>query len=666
MYSPIKNSLYCLPCTLYGSTPTNSLSALESEDGYTRFKERGPLNNHENSEWHCRAFLQWKEAELRLKTHQGIDETARKAIEDECARANRILTSVVACVKYLASNDLALRGKDSSGGNFMELVRLLSDFDPVLKAHLEASERRSQKGKVTYLSNITQNRIIQLMAERVRNALVAQIQEGRYFAIMVDSTPDAARHDQFSFVVRHVVCSPEQVEVKESFLGFRRLDQKTGEGIAEDILAVLDEVGLDFSLCRGICFDNASVMAGIRSGAQAFLAKKNPFATFINCDNHSLNLAGKDALSIHPMTTTFFAQVENVYNFFALSTARWQALEKAGIHLQRATDTRWSSQANAVAALQAGLNEVLGVLEGMESDSAIHSEVRSQARTVLQGILKFEFLVCLTFWNQLLGKIDLAQKKLQTKGISIVAAQEHLAAVENFICSNRDDLVNSALSDGVELCETWGIPLNTHRVRRLKRLDRDESSDSPLTAQEELRRLLLESLDVLRGKLVDRNRRLSELVEQLGPFCQPAVLFSATNEALGELVDRFMTRFPADVDSVVLRHELVSLVPLMRNHPKPPRTGEELLQYLANFDEDVCPNLRSAIRVLLTLGASIAGCERSFSKLKLIPNYLRTTMTQERLDSLALLSIEKKMTKALSYEDTVSDFVNANVRRTKF
>ena len=95
---------------------------MESEDGYTRFKERGPLNNHENSEWHCRAFLEWKEAELRLKTHQGIDETARKAIEDECARANRILTSVVACVKYLASNDLALRGKDSSGGNFMELV----------------------------------------------------------------------------------------------------------------------------------------------------------------------------------------------------------------------------------------------------------------------------------------------------------------------------------------------------------------------------------------------------------------------------------------------------------------------------------------------------------------------------------------------------------------
>ena len=255
-------------------------------------------------------------------------------------------------------------------------------------------------------------------------------------------------------------------------------------------------------------------------------------------------------------------------------------------------------------------------------------------------------------------------KALDEGDLNRLYAQEHLAAVENFILSNREDLVNDALSDGAKLCEMWSIALNTQRVSHRKRLGPDESPDTPITAQNELRRLLLESLDELRGKLGDRNRRLSELVEQLGPFCQPTVLFSATNEALGELVDRFLARFPAD--AAVLRHELVSLVPLMKRHPNPPRTGEKLLQYLANFDEDVCPNLRSVVRVLLTLGASIAGCERSFSKLKLILSYLRTTMTQERLDSLALLSNEKKTTNSLSYDETVSDFVNAKVQRTKF
>ena len=96
---------------------------------------------------------------------------------------------------------------------------------------------------------------------------------------------------------------------------------------------MLEDLGLDFQLCRGICFDNAAVMAGVPGGAQAFLATNNPLATFINCDNHSPNLAGKDALSLYPSTVTFFVHIEAVYNFFARSTARCATLEELGVYL---------------------------------------------------------------------------------------------------------------------------------------------------------------------------------------------------------------------------------------------------------------------------------------------------------------------------------------------
>jgi len=42
---------------------------------------------------------------------------------------------------------------------------------------------------------------------------------------------------------------------------------------------------------------------------------------------------------------------------------------------------------------------------------------------------------------------------------------------------------------------------------------------------------------------------------------------------------------------------------------------------------------------------SVASVERSFSKLKIIKTYLRSTMSQERLDESVLLSIEKENVK---------------------
>ena len=66
------------------------------------------------------------------------------------------------------------------------------------------------------------------------------------------------------------------------------------------------------------------------------------------------------------------------------------------------------------------------------------------------------------------------------------------------------------------------------------------------------------------------------------------------------------------------------------------------LKCLMQFGRDVFPTLRIAYRLVLTIGFSIASCERSFSKLKLIRTCIRSSMLQERLTSLVLISIERE------------------------
>ena len=57
---------------------------------------------------------------------------------------------------------------------------------------------------------------------------------------------------------------------------------------------------------------------------------------------------------------------------------------------------------------------------------------------------------------------------------------------------------------------------------------------------------------------------------------------------------------------------------------------------------------------------TIASAERIFLKLKLklIKSYLRSTMSQERLSGLSILSIENEMLEKLEYKNLISQFAS--------
>jgi len=59
----------------------------------------------------------------------------------------------------------------------------------------------------------------------------------------------------------------------------------------------------------------------------------------------------------------------------------------------------------------------------------------------------------------------------------------------------------------------------------------------------------------------------------------------------------------------------------------------------------------------------VASCERSFSKLKLIKTDLRSTMCQERLSNLAILSVEKDAFDSINFDTIIDQFAEKKARK---
>ena len=67
----------------------------------------------------------------------------------------------------------------------------------------------------------------------------------------------------------------------------------------------------------------------------------------------------------------------------------------------------------------------------------------------------------------------------------------------------------------------------------------------------------------------------------------------------------------------------------------------------------------------MTIPVIVASVERSFIKLKLLKSYLRSAMTQERLNDLAMIALESDMLEKIDYERIIEDFISKNAQRIK-
>jgi len=126
----------------------------------------------------------------------------------------------------------------------------------------------------------------------------------------------------------------------------------------------------------------------------------------------------------------------------------------------------------------------------------------------------------------------------------------------------------------------------------------------------------------------------------------------------------FATAFPDDVDGVRLVDEIQDCRILVIRRVGVDVTPLGMLKFIVSFDGNyVFSNLKVGLQILLTVSISVAGCKRSFSKMKLIMTYLRSTMTEGRLTNLAILSIERETVEQVDFTKLIENFAAVTARK---
>lgn len=193
---------------------------------------------------------------------------------------------------------LSFRGHDESEfsnncGVFVEVVNLVSRWNNDLASHLSKA-CDNPKAYPSYVSPSSQNEMISSSADQVRGQIVCDVKLAKYFALCLDTAPDASRHDQLSVIVRY---TNRIGQIKEDLLALVRAEDMTAEGLYELVTATLTKFGLDLRNIRGQGYDGCSTMSGCYSGVQTRIRQISEYAYYVHCFAHRLNLVIVDTCS---------------------------------------------------------------------------------------------------------------------------------------------------------------------------------------------------------------------------------------------------------------------------------------------------------------------------------------------------------------------------------
>ncbi|KAL7610256.1 spindle assembly checkpoint component MAD1-like [Lactuca sativa] len=270
-----------------------------------------------------------------------------------------------------------------------------------------------------------------------------------------------------------------------------------------------------------------------------------------------------------------------------------------------------------------------------------------------------QHLFCMDSWDELIARFD-KNKTIDKDLQNTVLTEKERWRNEGYAISI--DNAKAIASD----MEVEPIFPKKRQITRKKQFDEINCEDELLSPEESFRiEYFIYIVDVAIASLEGRFEQLTNFENIFGFLYDSKRLKSLDDIELKKscvvCVNKFTHNNLCDVD---LNEFLTELKVLQKTLPNVVMSSVEILEFVKG--KDCYPNVCIAYRILLTIPVTIASTERNFSKLKLLKNYLRSSMSQERLNGLAMLCIEKDLLDNIELDSIIDDFASKKARKCKF
>lgn len=165
-------------------------------------------------------------------------------------------------------------------------------------------------------------------------------------------------------------------------------------------------------------------------------------------------------------------------------------------------------------------------------------------------------------------------------------------------------------------------------------------------------------LSVLVTEFEENHQKCMDMV---GPL---SILFPPVTEPSREAVQKLCDLLPAacrfDPDSFLSEARL--FISALSKEQKPVQSLSDAAS-LAHKYKHIFPLIARGYRFAITAPVTVAKNERTFSRLKIVKEFLRSSCGDARLDSLMLLYCEKDFADGLDLSQAVKDWAKVRERR---